>query len=122
MALGYTYERVLTDEAGYLKQTGNGKFYEWWAEYIAHQGLQQDLRPLNEAANLQSFHGPRAVGILGLTFEHLRWRHVAAIDVVGVVDPANGFPNHMEVAEYVATRQAQGGTFDRDFRVIYPRN
>ncbi len=69
------------------------KFYEWWADYTVHQGFKQTLRPFTEAYALQFFHGLRAVGILGLTFETLRWLHVAALDARGAWSiQLTGFP------------------------------
>src|ERR1700731_3278434 len=98
MVMGYPYERVLKDGDCYEQQNSAGKFLEWWVEYIQHKGRTVRLRPFVEAYDL--WKNPRQVGILGMTVPDLRRRHVAAVDIAGVVDPADGCPDHVHLADY----------------------
>jgi hypothetical protein len=118
MVMGYTYERVLQDSDHYEQQNVRGKFLEWWVEYIRDEGQTAQFRPFVEAYDLWKSPG-RTVGILGMTIPHLKRRHVAAVDAAGVVDPANGFPDHLHLADYVASRLPQGVVFDTEFLAIY---
>jgi hypothetical protein len=117
MVMGYPYERVLRDSDRYEQQNSSGKFLEWWVEYIQHQGRRVQFRPFMEAYDL--WKRPRQVGILGMTVPHLKRRHVAAVDMAGVVDPADGSPDHIHLADYVASRLPQGVVFDTEFLAIY---
>jgi len=118
MVMGYTYERVQNDSMSYEKQNNKGKFLEWWVEYIQHQGLRIEFRPFMEAYNLWKSHD-RTVGILGMTVPDQRRRHVVAVDSAGVIDPADGFPEHMHLSDYVMSRLPQGVVFDTEYLAIY---
>jgi hypothetical protein len=48
----------------------------------------------------------------------LRWRHVVAVDELGIVDPAAGAPEHISVQEYVFSRSPQGVRFDDEFLAV----
>lgn len=118
MVMGYSYERILEDSARYEQRSTEGKFLEWWVPYIQHQGRTVNFRPFMEAYDLwKSPH--EAAGILGMTIPHLKWRHVVAVDAAGVVDPADGFPEHMHLAEYIACRLPGGFVFDTEFLAVY---
>jgi hypothetical protein len=119
MALGYSYKRVQSDSRAYPQLTEDGKFFEWWVGYMQDEGRHIALRPSIEAYDLWK-HQDGTVGILGMTIERERRRHVAALDTVGVVDPANGAPDHVELAEYIIGRCAQGFLFDPDFLLVTP--
>lgn len=117
MVTGYSYERVCDDSARYAQRTSNGKFYEWWVEYLQHQGLKVELRPFMQAYELWKTGG-QTVGILGMTIPRLKRRHVAALDAAGVVDPADGCPDHLHLADYVESRCSQGVVIDAEFLAI----
>jgi hypothetical protein len=118
MVMGYSYERVFQDSLRYEKQLSNGKFFEWWVPYIQHQGRRVEFRPFEEAFGLcekQRY----AVGILGMTLPLLKRRHVVALDIAGVIDPADGCPDHMPLVNYIAFRLPYGVVFDdHEFLVI----
>jgi hypothetical protein len=118
MVMGYPYELVLEDSARYEQQSSGGKFLEWWVAYIQHQGRTVQFRPFMEAYDL--WKSPRqAVGILGMTIPHLSRRHVVAVDAAGVIDPADGSPDHIYLADYILSRISQGVIFDSEFLMIY---
>lgn len=118
MVMGYPYERVLIDAVRYEKTNSDGKFLEWWVAYIQHEGLRVEFRPFMEAYSLWKGQG-RTVGILGMTVPALKRRHVVALDAAGVIDPADGFPDHMHLSDYVGSRLPQGIIFDTEFLAIY---
>ncbi|HVB82274.1 MAG TPA: hypothetical protein VNE82_20265 [Candidatus Binataceae bacterium] len=120
MVTGYSYERVLDDSKRYEQQTKDGKFYEWWVDYLQHRGLKVDFRRFIAAYDLWK-DGGRTVGILGMTIPHLKRRHVVAVDAGGVVDPADGCPDRLNLADYIASRLPQGVVFDDVFLAIVPR-
>ncbi len=66
--------------------------------------------------------GGRTFGILGMTIPHLKRRHVAAVDQAGVVDPADGYLDHIHLADYIQSRLPQGVVFDTDFLAILRRS
>jgi hypothetical protein len=116
MVLGYSYERVLSDSQRYPQQL-DGKYDEWWVDYIQHQGRRVVFRPTSEAHDLVRF--PKAtVGILGITFYHLKRRHVVALDSMDVLDPRDGQPDHMRLADYMMLNGPDGFDFDSEFLVI----
>jgi hypothetical protein len=49
---------------------------------------------------------------------HLERRHVVAVDELGILDPADGAPDHISVQEYVLTRLLQGFRFDDEFLAV----
>ena len=117
MVTGYPYEHVLEDSKRYPQQTSDGKYYEWWVDYFQHQRLKVEFRPFMGAYDLWK-EADRAVGILGMTIPHLKRRHVAAVDQAGVVDPADGCPDHIHLADYIQSRLPQGVVFDTEFLAI----
>lgn len=117
MVTGYSYEQVLKDSEHYTKHDAEGKF-EWWVEYIQHEGRTVQRSPFIEAFNL--WKSPRrTVGILGMDIPHLKRAHVAAVDAAGVVDPADGFPDHLHLADYCAHRLQDGFVLHADFLAIH---
>jgi hypothetical protein len=108
----------LRDSTRYDKQNSMGKFIEWWMPYMHEQGLRVALRPFMDAYSLWRSPEGRTVGILGMTLPHLKRRHVAAVDAAGVIDPADGFPDHLHLADYIASRLPQGVVFDNDFLAV----
>jgi hypothetical protein len=111
------YELVLADSAAYPRLTPEGKFYEWWADYIRQLGHRVALRPLAEVYDLQKHEG-RVVGVLGMTIPSWQRRHVAAADCIGIVDPAWGFPNHLPFDDYIARLLPHGFVFDSEFLAV----
>jgi hypothetical protein len=60
----------------------------------------------------------RTVGILGMTIPHIKRRHVAAVDQAGVIDPADGSPDRVHLADYIESRLPQGFVFDTEFLAL----
>lgn len=48
--------------------------------------------------------------------------HFVAVDELGVIDPANNAPDHVEIAEYVLSRKSQGANFHSEFLAIERRS
>ena len=118
MALDYPYERVLADSNRYEQRSSAGKFLEWWLGYIGDEGWKAERRPFLQMYDL--WKSPvQAIGILGMEFPQHQRRHIVAVDAAGVVDPADGFPDHIHLADYVLSRREQGAVFDSDFLMIY---
>jgi len=118
MVTGYPYERVVHDRERYAQQTADGKYYEWWVDYIQHEGWTVQFRPFIEAYGLWKNDGPTA-GILGMTIPHLQVRHVAVLDAKGVIDPADGFPDHIHLVDYILQRLPDGVVFDNEFLTVH---
>ena len=116
MGSDFPYERVDADSERYQK-TKDGKFYEWWVEYLQHNGFRVYFRPFSGLYQIKCFGG-EVVGILGLTIPHERMRHVVAVDELGIVDPSTGAPDHFDIAEYVKARVADGLVFDEKFLAV----
>jgi hypothetical protein len=116
MGWPYSYERVLRDSEKYLKEV-DGKFLGWWDYYLADEGFQIVLRPFSDLYELPRFAG-KVVGLLNLSFPHLQQGHIVAVDEMGVVDPADGSPDHINIARYVRDRTAQGARFDASFLAV----
>lgn len=95
MAMGppYTYERVLRDSAQFRK-TEDCKFLAWWERYLVREGFKIEYRRFAELYRLADFNG-NVRGILGMEIPHLRRRHVVEVDELGIVDPADGAPDHV---------------------------
>jgi hypothetical protein len=53
---------------------------------------------------------------------HLKVGHIVAVDELGIVDPANGSPDHIEIAEYVLNRRSQGVNFHSEFLAVERRS
>lgn len=122
MAMGapYSYERVLQDSQNYDKVSPNGKFYAWWEVYLRDEGFRGCYRPFLDLYQLPRFSG-RVVGLLGMDIPHLQAGHIVCVDEIGIIDPANGAPDHIPIAEYVLERRAQGVRFHADFFAVERR-
>jgi hypothetical protein len=118
MVTGYPHERVSADSGRYVQQTSDGKFYEWWVDYLQHQGWKVEFRPFTEAYDLWK-NGGQLLGILGMTIPRLKRRHVVVVEALGVVDPASGCPDHLHLADYIEDRLPQGVVFDTEFLAIH---
>ena len=44
--------------------------------------------------------------------------HIVCVDEIGVVDPANGAPDHIDISQYVLDRRAQGVIFHEQFLAV----
>jgi hypothetical protein len=113
----YSYERVLRDSQKYAKQSEGGKFCAWWEPYLRDEGFRAAYRPVLDLYGLKRFKG-RVVGLLVMDVPHLKVAHIVAADELGVVDPADGAPDHIEIAEYVLSRRAQGVNFHAEFLAV----
>jgi hypothetical protein len=113
----YSYERVAADSARYEHVTREGKFHEWWVPYLQHEGFAVCFRPASDLSALGQFGGT-VVGLFGMTIPHVRMRHVVAVDALGVVDPADNFPDYVALSEYAHGRVGQGVVFDDEFLAV----
>jgi len=114
MGQPYTYERVLNDSARYPKLTENGRFICWWQFYLEHEGFQTAWMPLSDLGALPS--GVRA--IIGMDVPRLRRTHIAAVDELWVIDPADGAPPYITLQEYFYVRSFDGFVFHNDLLAV----
>lgn len=119
MVTGKTYESVLADKSLYADREPDGKFRDWWVNYLRDEGFLAFYRPLTEAKRLAE-NGCQFVGIVGMTIDHLSARHVAALDALGVIDPADGFPDHMSLEAYAENRRYDHCFLDSEFLAVGP--
>lgn len=113
----YTYERVLSDSATYPSISDDGKFLAWWENYLRDSGFQITYRQFLDLYDLPRASGT-VVGLLHLTHHGLRKGHVVAVDEGGIIDPADGAEDHIEIQSYILTRLQDGFTFDSEFLAI----
>jgi hypothetical protein len=113
----YTYERILQDSGRYVKLSEHGKFYAWWEQYLRDEGFLVCYRPFSDLYQLPLFHG-HVVGLLGMDIPHLQVGHIVCVDEVGVVDPADGAPDHIDISQYVLNRKVQGVVFHSEFLAV----
>lgn len=121
MAPPYTYERVLNDSLKYAKVSEDGKFYAWWEPYLREEGFRATYRPFLDLYALPQFEG-RVAALLGMDLPHESAGHIVAVDELGIIDPANNAPDHMEIAEYVLSRKSQGANFHSEVLAVERRN
>jgi hypothetical protein len=122
MAMGhpYTYERVLRDSDKYPKVLENGKYHAWWELYLRDEGFRACYRPFLDLYQLPRFYG-RVVGLLGMDIPHIQWGHIVCVDEIGIIDPADGAPDHIDIGQYVLDRRAQGVIFHSEFLAVERR-
>lgn len=113
----YSYERVQKDSMKYAKVLPDGNFNPWWESYLRDKGFEPVCRPFRDLYCLPHFGGS-VVGLLGMNIPHIKWGHIVAVDELGVIDAADGAPEHMEVAEYIFSRKAQGFVFHSEFLLV----
>jgi hypothetical protein len=116
----YSYERVLNDSDKYAKFSDSGKFFSWWEPYLRDECFQVCYRPFSDLYALPRFGGC-VVGLLGMDIPHIKMVHIVAVDELGVIDPADNAPDHIEINEYVISRKAQGVNFHSEFLAIERR-
>ena len=114
----YTYDRVLMDSGNYEQICPDGMFPAWWETYLRNEGFQFAYRPFMELYNLIHHRG-RVVGLLNMDFPHLNKGHIVAVDEVGVIDPADGSPDHIALEEYIRPRISQGAKFHDEFLAVW---
>lgn len=113
----YSYERVLRDSDKYPKISEDGKFYAWWETYLKDEGFLAEYRPFMDLYSLPKYGG-RVVGLLGFDMPHIKFSHIVAVDELGVIDPADNWPPHIDIAEYVLRRINQGAVFHSEFLAV----
>jgi hypothetical protein len=121
MAHPYTYERVLSDSDKYPKISEAGKFYSWWEPYLRDEGFRAVYRPFLDLYVLPTFGGS-VVGLLGIEIPHMKAGHLVAVDELGVIDPSDNAPDHVDIAEYVIARKADGVNFHSEFLAVEVRS
>lgn len=57
-------------------------------------------------------------GLVVMQNPRLKAAHVAVIDEVGVLDPSDGFPEHMAWSRYPAVKNAQGFILESEFLAV----
>lgn len=117
MVLGCAYERVEADRAT-LTQFDDKT--AWWEHYLLDAGCPNVYRPLAEIGALLVADTPM-VGLLAMESRRLQAGHVVALDQVGVLDPSDGFPEHMSWSKYPAVKRSQGFTLDSEFLLVSRR-
>lgn len=113
----YSYERVLSDSDKYPKISEEGMFCAWWETYLRDEGFLIAYRPFRDLYSLPKFGG-RVVGLLGLDIPHIQYSHIVAVDELGVIDPADDMPPHVDISEYVLGRICQGAVSRREFLAV----
>ena len=115
MVLGYSYKRVLHDRQQLYPQFDDKT--AWWEWYFQDEGRWVAYLPLDEFHVVQ-IKGSSVLGVLHLTHPTLQVAHVAVIDELGVVDPSDGFPDHMAFGIWMAVKMSQGFVLDSDFLAV----
>jgi hypothetical protein len=103
MALSYSYERVLEDRRRRYSPFDDKD--SWWEWYFQDEGRRVAYLPLQERDVTQA-HDSNVLGVLGLTHPRLSVGHVVVMDEVGVVDPSDGFPEHLAFVKWKALKLA----------------
>jgi hypothetical protein len=116
----YNYDRVQADSQKYPKLGSDGRFHAWWELYLREEQFEY-IRVASPQLPLLSTMNGRAVGIVSMDIPALRQSHVVAIDELGIVDPADNAPDHVELFEYMAHREAQGCVFHDEFLAVRAR-
>ena len=64
-------------------------------------------------------YGGCVVGLLGFDMPHIKFSHTVVVDELGVIDPADNWPPHIDIAEYVLRRTNQGAVFHSEFLAVF---
>lgn len=119
MVLGYSYERVQGDRDRYSQFTDREA---WWGPYLADEGRSTKYVSLGAISSLPGAGGA-ARGLLVLRSPLLRAAHLVAIDELGFVDPADGFPDHVPYDRYFPIKALSGfAPADSNFLAITATN
>ncbi len=113
----YDYKRILRDSINYSAISADGKFLPWWEGYLRDEGFQITYRRFLDLYELPRFKG-RVVGLLHMNIPYLRAGHIVAVDELGIVDPADGAKDHIDIQDYVLSRLEDGFVFDKEFLAI----
>lgn len=116
MVTGFPYERVLEDSHRYTKITSDGMFSAWWETYLRDEGFETIYCYISSLYRLPETHG--VVGIVVMDIPHLSKAHIVAADEMGIVDPADGAPDHIAFSEYFRNRMAEGFRFHDEFLAV----
>ena len=114
MVLGYDYEQVEADRARFSHLEDRTA---WWEQYLLEEGYPNEYRPLSDLYVVQSA-GATGVGLVVMQNPRLKAGHVAVIDEVGVLDPSDGFPEHMAWSTYPGVKKAQGFVLESEFLAV----
>jgi len=113
----YNYERVLRDSEKYPKISEEGKFYGWWETYLRDEDFLIEYRPFMELYRLPQYRG-QVAGLLMFDIPHIKYSHIVAVDELGIIDPADNMPPHLDIPEYVLGRISQGAVFHKEFLAV----
>ncbi len=114
MVLGYTYDRVKADRAEVAQFDDKTA---WWERYLWDAGYTNFYRPVADVGVVLAA-GTSLVGLLVMQNRDLRAAHIVAVDEVGVLDPSDGFPEHVAWSTYPAVKRAQGFTLGSEFLAV----
>lgn len=115
MVLSYRYERVLEDRQQRFPQFDNKT--SWWEWYFLDEGRQIEYLPL-QARDLIQDHDSNVLGVIGLKHHGHAMGHIVVLDELGVVDPAEGFPDHMSFADWRVAKLSQGFVLEPEFLAV----
>jgi hypothetical protein len=104
MVLSYSYERVVEDRRRYSQLDDKSGWWEW---YFRDEGRWVEYVPLKERGVIQA-SGSNDLGVLVMTHPTLRVGHVVVMDELGVIDPADGFAEHLAFVRWKALKMSQG--------------
>jgi hypothetical protein len=77
-------------------------------------------RPFLDLYQLPRF-SRRVVGLLGMDNPHRQVAHIVCVDEIGIIDPTDGAPDHIDIGQYVLNRRAQGIIFHSEFLAVERR-
>ena len=77
-----------------------------------YQGVAQNERDFVQA------NDSNVLGVLVVTHPRLSVAHIVVIDELGVVDPSDGFPEHLAFVKWKALRLAQGFVLESEFLAV----
>src|ERR1700730_109030 len=115
MVLGFPYERVVQDRMQRYGELDDKA--AWWEWYFVDEGWRIAYLPLRKRAVVEAV-GSLTLGVLRLDHPQIRMAHVAVLDELGVVDPADGFPEHMPFGTWAAVKRSQGFVLDPEFLAV----
>ena len=117
MVLGYAYERVREDRTRRYGPLDDKT--AWWEWYFQDEGRAVEYLPLSQLHVVQGKDSD-FLGVLVANNAMLEAAHIVVVDELGVIDPADGFPDHLTTAQWETLRAAQGFVLDSEFLVIHP--
>ena len=115
MVMSYPYEQVLEDRHQRYPRFDDKT--AWWEWYFQDEGRQIEYLPLQERDAIRANHS-NVLGVIGLKHHGLSVGHIVVLDELGVVDPADGLPDHMAFADWRIARLSQGFVLEREFLAV----